>query len=85
MNLIVAAVQRRKYLKLVRRSGIVIRRPSPSRGFDTGPSLSHGGEREFLQIVVCGISIGSAKDPTKGRLVPRAAVQEFASFARFDE
>jgi nitroreductase len=45
------------------------------------PLLSIPGE----QIVVCGISIGSAKDPTKGGLVPRAAVQEFASFAGFDE
>ena len=37
------------------------------------------------EIVVCGISIGSAKDQTKGRLMPRAEVMEFASFAGFDE
>jgi nitroreductase len=37
------------------------------------------------EIVVCGISIGSAKDQTKGRLMPRAELMEFASFAGFDE
>ncbi|MCP3399886.1 nitroreductase [Bradyrhizobium sp. CCGB20] len=41
------------------------------------------------QMVVCGISIGRArdvaKDGTKRRLMPRADVAEFASFAGFEE
>jgi nitroreductase len=37
------------------------------------------------QILVCGISIGRAKDETKGRLMPRADVEEFVSFAGFEE
>jgi nitroreductase len=37
------------------------------------------------QMVVCGISIGRAKDGTKGRLMPRAGVEQFASFAGFEE
>jgi branched-chain amino acid transport system substrate-binding protein len=36
------------------------------------------------QMVVCGISIGCAKDEAK-RLMPRADVHEFASFAGFEE
>ena len=37
------------------------------------------------QIVVCGISIGFAKDVTKNRLMPRADIQEFVTLAGFDE
>jgi nitroreductase len=37
------------------------------------------------QMVVCGISIGCAKDETKGRLMPRADIHEFASFAGFEQ
>jgi hypothetical protein len=37
------------------------------------------------QIVVCGISIGFAEDATKGRLMPRAELQEFVTLAGFDE
>jgi nitroreductase len=37
------------------------------------------------QIVVCGISIGYAKDDTTKRLMPRADVAAFASFAGFTE
>jgi nitroreductase len=37
------------------------------------------------QMVVCGISIGCARNETTGRLMPRADVGEFASFAGFDE
>jgi nitroreductase len=37
------------------------------------------------QIVVCGISIGCAKDEAKRGLMPRADVHEFASFAGFEE
>jgi hypothetical protein len=37
------------------------------------------------QMVVCGISIGRARDETRGRLMPRADVAEFASFAGFEE
>jgi len=37
------------------------------------------------QIVVCGISIGYSKDQTTGRLMPRAEVNEFTSFAGFDK
>jgi nitroreductase len=36
------------------------------------------------QMVVCGISIGCAKDETKGRLMPRADIREFASFEGFE-
>ena len=36
------------------------------------------------QMVVCGISIGRARDETKGRLMPRADIAEFASFAGFE-
>ena len=36
------------------------------------------------QIVVCGISIGFAKDVTKNRLMPRADIQEFVTLAGFD-
>ncbi|AMA61338.1 nitroreductase [Bradyrhizobium sp. CCGE-LA001] len=37
------------------------------------------------QMVVCGISIGRARDGTRGRLMPRADLAEFASFAGFEE
>jgi nitroreductase len=37
------------------------------------------------QMVVCGISIGFAQDAPKLRLMPRAEVHEFASFAGFDD
>jgi len=37
------------------------------------------------QMVVCGISIGRARDETGGRLMPRADVAEFASFAGFED
>jgi nitroreductase len=37
------------------------------------------------QMVVCGISIGRAKGETRERLMPRADVDEFASFAGFEE
>ncbi|MGY8704950.1 nitroreductase [Bradyrhizobium sp. 18BD] len=37
------------------------------------------------QMVVCGISIGRARDETRGRLMPRADLAEFASFAGFDD
>jgi nitroreductase len=37
------------------------------------------------QMVVCGISIGRARDGTRGRLMPRADVADFASFAGFEE
>ncbi|NUS20949.1 MAG: nitroreductase [Mesorhizobium sp.] len=37
------------------------------------------------QMVVCGISIGRAKNQTAGRLMPRADIAEFASFAGFEE
>lgn len=37
------------------------------------------------QMVVCGISIGRARDGAKGRLMPRADLAEFASFAGFEE
>jgi nitroreductase len=37
------------------------------------------------QMVVCGISIGCAKDETKGRLMPRADIREFASFVGFED
>ncbi|KWV56064.1 nitroreductase [Bradyrhizobium macuxiense] len=36
------------------------------------------------QMVVCGISIGHAKDPTTGRLMPRADAEAFASFKGFE-
>jgi nitroreductase len=36
------------------------------------------------QIVVCGISIGNAKVAMTERLMPRADVDEFASFAGFE-
>jgi nitroreductase len=36
------------------------------------------------QMVVCGISIGRAKVETKERLMPRADVDEFATFAGFE-
>jgi nitroreductase len=36
------------------------------------------------QIVVCGISIGRAKVEPKERLMPRADVDEFATFAGFE-
>jgi nitroreductase len=36
------------------------------------------------QIVVCGISIGRAKVEARERLMPRADVDEFASFAGFE-
>jgi nitroreductase len=36
------------------------------------------------QMVVCGISMGFAQDAPKLRLMPRAEVHEFASFAGFD-
>jgi nitroreductase len=37
------------------------------------------------QMVVCGISIGHAKDTTTRGLMPRADVEAFASFAGFDD
>nr|QIO34027.1 nitroreductase [Bradyrhizobium sp. 1(2017)] len=37
------------------------------------------------QMVVCGISIGRARDHIAGRLMPRADVTQFASFAGFEE
>jgi nitroreductase len=37
------------------------------------------------QMVVCGISIGRAKDPIADRLMPRADIADFASFAGFEE
>ncbi|WP_061848115.1 nitroreductase [Bradyrhizobium sp. DOA1] len=37
------------------------------------------------QMVVCGISIGRAREATRGRLMPRADLAEFASFAGFEE
>jgi nitroreductase len=37
------------------------------------------------QMVVCGISIGHARDGAKGRLMPRADIAEFASFAGFED
>jgi len=37
------------------------------------------------QMVVCGISVGFAQDAPKRRLMPRAEVHEFASFAGFDD
>ncbi|KRR22699.1 nitroreductase [Bradyrhizobium retamae] len=37
------------------------------------------------QMVVCGISIGCARQTTSARLMPRADIGEFASFAGFDE
>jgi nitroreductase len=37
------------------------------------------------QMVVCGISMGFAHDVPKLRLMPRAEVHEFASFAGFDD
>jgi len=36
------------------------------------------------QMVVCGISIGRAKGEAKERLMPRADVDEFATFAGFE-
>jgi hypothetical protein len=36
------------------------------------------------QIVVCGISIGHAKVKPRERSMPRADVDEFASFAGFE-
>lgn len=44
------------------------------------PLLSISAE----QMVVCGISIGHAKDEAARGLMPRADVQEFCSFAGFD-
>jgi nitroreductase len=49
----------------------------------------HGLIRPLLsipeeQMVVCGISMGFAHEAPKQRLMPRAEVQEFASFAGFD-
>lgn len=37
------------------------------------------------QMVVCGISIGHAKSRALGRLMPRADIAEFASFAGFED
>ncbi|WP_249142953.1 nitroreductase [Bradyrhizobium liaoningense] len=37
------------------------------------------------QMVVCGISIGRARNAAQSRLMPRADVAEFASFAGFEE
>ena len=37
------------------------------------------------QMVVCGISIGRARDQIAGRLMPRADIADFASFAGFEE
>lgn len=37
------------------------------------------------QMVVCGISIGRAREGTRSRLMPRADLAEFASFAGFEE
>jgi nitroreductase len=37
------------------------------------------------QIVVCGISIGRSKEKTRERLMPRADVEAFASFAGFED
>jgi len=37
------------------------------------------------QMVVCGISIGRARDRIAGRLMPRADIADFASFAGFEE
>ncbi|WP_036049565.1 nitroreductase [Bradyrhizobium sp. Tv2a-2] len=36
------------------------------------------------QMVVCGVSIGFAKSAPEGRLMPRAGVEEFASFVGFE-
>ncbi|MHC2273741.1 nitroreductase [Bradyrhizobium diazoefficiens] len=44
------------------------------------PLLSISAE----QMVVCGISIGHAKDEAARGMMPRADVQEFCSFAGFD-
>jgi nitroreductase len=44
------------------------------------PLLSNPTE----QIVVCGISIGRAKVEARERLMPRADIDEFASFAGFE-
>jgi nitroreductase len=37
------------------------------------------------QMVVCGISIGRARHQIAGRLMPRADIADFASFAGFEE
>jgi nitroreductase len=37
------------------------------------------------QMVVCGISMGFGQDVSKDRLMPRAEVYEFATFAGFDD
>ena len=37
------------------------------------------------QMVVCGISIGHARDGARGRLMPRADIAEFAAFAGFED
>jgi nitroreductase len=37
------------------------------------------------QMVVCGISLGFAQGAPKVRLMPRAEVPEFASFAGFED
>ena len=64
------------------------------RGFQSCPQETFSKYHKILrsllsipeeQMVVCGISIGCAKSETKARLMPRADVQEFASFAGFEE
>lgn len=37
------------------------------------------------QMVVCGISIGRAREQIAGRLMPRADIADFASFAGFED
>ncbi|MCP3383168.1 MULTISPECIES: nitroreductase [unclassified Bradyrhizobium] len=37
------------------------------------------------QMVVCGISIGRARDGSRGRLMPRADIADFAAFAGFED
>lgn len=37
------------------------------------------------QMVVCGISIGRARDEARGRLMPRADIAEFAAFVGFED
>jgi nitroreductase len=65
-----------------------------ARGFQSCPQETFSKYHRILrpllsipeeQMVVCGISIGKAKDETTGRLMPRADIHEFASFAGFEE
>lgn len=64
------------------------------RGFQSCPQETFAKYHKILrallsipdeQMVVCGISIGCAKSETKARLMPRADVAEFASFAGFEK